>query len=91
MDSYSKLKQINLSAFFSEETVPISIQAKGLLISNPTVAARSIVAFVEVPGGGSTISVTIPVAARSSKIINHKITGVNGSAIDASLNIFELY
>lgn len=91
MDSYSKLKKLDLSPFSTEDSVVVSIQAKGLLVSNPTVAAKTITGVVKVPGGGSTITISIAVPAFSSRVLEHRVTEINGTALDTGLSIFELY
>jgi len=90
MDSYSQLKKLVLTPFFSEEPVTVSLMAKGIMISNPTASELSVVATVKTPGGGTT-TVTLDILGNTTRIVKLKISELNAGIISAQLNIFELY
>jgi hypothetical protein len=90
MDSYSELKKLDLTPFFSEEPVTVSLMAKGIMISNPTASELSVVATVKTPGGGTT-TVTLDILGNTTRIVKLKISELNAGTISAQLNIFELY
>jgi hypothetical protein len=91
MDSYSELKKLDLSPFGLEESVPVSLVSKGLLLSNPTAAERSVAATVKIPGGSANTIITIDLLPYTTQIVNLKISELNASILDTGLSIFELY
>ena len=79
-----------MSVILSLESVPVSLRAKGLFITNPTASNRSLTATIKTPGGGSgTYAIAVP--AWSNIVHKQKITQLDGSAADAALGVFELY
>jgi len=90
MDIYSELKRLDLSGFVGGDPVPVSLVAKGIMISNPVASELSVVATVKTPGGGTT-TVTLYILGNTTRIVELKISELNGGATSAQLNIFELY
>jgi len=79
-----------MSVIFSLESIPVSVQAKGLYITNPSATAKSLLATFKTPGGGIG-TYTIPVPAWSNIVHKQKIIQLDGGATEASLVVFELY
>jgi len=79
-----------MSVILSLESIPVSVRAKGLYITNPSATAKSLLATFKTPSGGSG-TYTIPVPAWSNIVHKQKIIQLDGGVTEASLVVFELY